>query len=176
MEFYVTHEDHGPAWVTARDDAKIRLPAASYLQLTLNAEATVEIAHGHWQFFRVTSDGTFLCGPLPPNVPLRIHVYSPGHRPRFESVELPAGETQTMNIELSDGLSVWGTVTPRMEGVKIMAHQADANESAATTGPRPLGRSPRSRSPRESGCAPALAPWWESSVSTGPTGRSRTSR
>ena len=135
MEFYVTHEDHGPAWVAVKDDATIRMPAASYLKLTLNAKATVEIAHGKWQFFRATSDGTLVCGPLPPNVPLNIHVYSPGHRPYFGSVELLADETQTMNVELADGLSVWGTVSPLMEGVKIMAHQTDAHESTATTGP-----------------------------------------
>jgi len=134
MEVYASHPGHAPGWVRAADGAVIRLKAAAFLEITVDAPAEVVVAQSRWRFHRTNAEGTFRSGPLPPEVVLTVTAEAKDRRPFRELVELAPGETRSLDIRLPRGLAIRGSVQPPLEGVSIRASQGGLDESFATTG------------------------------------------
>ncbi|MDJ0976288.1 MAG: carboxypeptidase-like regulatory domain-containing protein [Planctomycetota bacterium] len=133
MDIYVRHAEHAPAWTPAEDDARIELVEASWLEGSVNTPATLTVAIGTWRLVHERVDGRFRCGPLPPYVPLSLHVTSDSHKPYAQRIILRRAATSEVDVTLEQGADVAGRVVPATSDVTIVAHGKNGRECTAKT-------------------------------------------
>ena len=133
MDVYVRHATYAPSWAKARDDLTVRLRAASWIEGTVSAPAVLTVSRGPWRFAEQQVEGTFRCGPLPPDIVLSLQVTATDRSPYYERIVLQPGEIRSLHVALALGARVTGTVWPHHEGHVVRAHGRDGTEFTDST-------------------------------------------